>query len=346
MIKRWLLITTAVLLITSLLAGGAFAAETERTDGGYFTLVDEKGRVIDCTGLMVNVGDEYITPSNQRFKVARIEGNKAHCIYIGMEKMPALANETGVSTASHNLLAFLSKRRPLVAIYHTHNDESYVPSDGTDSKRGRGGIVDVGDVLRDKLRALGVNAVHDTTDHEPHDANAYYRSRRTVTRLLRSGPDLLVDVHRDTVPPQVYGTKVKGTPVTKVKLVVGRQNANLKSNLKFAKRVKAQMDKMAPGLSAGIFMGKGNYNQDLTPRAILAEVGADTNSKDAAERGISMFARSLTPILGVETAPARKPLETRPGGQPATDWTTVLWVLVGAGAIYAGYVFLNRGRIK
>lgn len=53
------------------------------------------------------------------------------------------------------------------------------------------------------------------------------------------------------------------------------------------------MDEKCPGLSAGIFMGRGNYNQDLSPRSILVEVGTHTNSKEDAQRGIEMFAQVL-----------------------------------------------------
>ena len=41
---------------------------------------------------------------------------------------------------------------------------------------------------------------------------------------------------------QVYATNVEGTEATKVKLVVGRQNSNMSTNLELAKRLKAHMD--------------------------------------------------------------------------------------------------------
>lgn len=344
--RRLICVILTAILVLLAVDVVAFGGEAERTDGGCFALVDEGGRVIHRTALMVHVGDEYITPSNQRFKVTRVKGDTAYCRFIGMEKMPNVtASSKRVTMAGPLNPGVTAQGKTKVAIYHTHNDESYNPTDGTESKRGRGGIVDVGDILQKKLQSMGIDAVHDTSSHEPHDPNAYYRSRRTATRLLKQGPNLLIDVHRDAVPPQVYRTTVKGTEVTKVKLVVARQNTNMSSNLEFAKRLKAHMDQTVPGLSGGIFMGKGNYNQDLSPRAILVEVGSNTNSKGEAEKGIAMFAQTLAPVLGVETTPAKKPFPGAKPGQKA-DWTTILWVIVGAGAIYAGYVYLNRGKIK
>ena len=179
---------------------------------------------------------------------------------------------------------------------------------------------------------MGINAIHDDACHDPHDANAYYRSRRTATRLLKQGPVLLVDVHRDSVPPEVYATNVEGTEATKVKLVVGRQNSNMSTNLELAKRLKAHMDQVSPGLSGGIFIGKGNYNQDLTPRCILVEVGAHTNSKEDAE-GHIFVCGILPPVLGIETGPVQKPLTNRTTEQ-RTDWTAALWWCWRLGSVW------------
>ena len=233
---------------------------------------------------MVNTGDEYITPTNQRFKVIRLQGIR---LIVGMLVRRRCRRQGRCSEPETSGRERCRQRhredRPSLSITPIP-DESYVPSDGTESKRGDGGIFDVGETLKNKLQAMGINAIHDTTPHDPHDPNAYYRSRRTAAKLLKQGPVLLVDVHRDSVPPEVYATNVEGTEATKVKLVVGRQNSNMSTNLELAKRLKAHMDEVSPGLSGGIFMGKGNYNQDLTPRSILVEVGADTNSKTDAER--------------------------------------------------------------
>ena len=52
--------------------------------------------------------------------------------------------------------------------------------------------------------------------------------------------------------------------MTKVQIVLGRTNPNLKANEAFAKQVKAVVDKKYPGLIKGIFYGDGKYNQDLS----------------------------------------------------------------------------------
>ncbi len=74
------------------------------------------------------------------------------------------------------------------------------------------------------LQELGLQTAHNTTSHDPHDAMAYTRSRRTAAELLRQRPMALFDIHRDAVPPKdLYVASVKGEKVAKLTLVVGRE---------------------------------------------------------------------------------------------------------------------------
>ncbi|GAB6877077.1 stage II sporulation protein P [Thermaerobacter litoralis] len=185
----------------------------------------------------------------------------------------------------------------LIGIYHTHNDESYIPTDGTASVEGRGGIHKVGDVLGRELAQHGFRVVKSEALHLPHDRGAYRRSRRTALDFMPKNPLVLLDVHRDATPPEFYREVVKGEPVTQIRLVVGRENPFRRTNLAFARRLKAEADRSFPGLVKGIYYGRGNYNQDLGPRTLLIEVGAHTNSRIRAERGAAMFATVLDRTL-------------------------------------------------
>lgn len=337
-------------------ASPAQAVHEELTGGKYFSLVDENNRVIHQTAMQVYPGDEYIAADNSKYRVIEIVGDTARCVYQGQEVMPQVnydpQKQVWVVEGDAVQAAYGGKQKT-VAIYHTHSDESYVPTDGKESINGKGGIYDVGDALASKLTALGFKVEHNRNNHNPHDINAYNRSRRTAASLLKTNPDVILDVHRDAVPASQYQTTVKGRSATKVKLVVGQSNPNQKSNLEFAKRIKAVMDKKDPGLSNGIYLGKGDYNQDLSPRAMLIEVGSDTNSKQDAEKGVQLFAETLPSVLGgssgntgsagnQQSSPAAKPLSGENGGA----WTSILIILAVVAVAGAGFYYLNRGSVK
>ncbi|MGI6453842.1 MAG: stage II sporulation protein P [Syntrophomonadaceae bacterium] len=343
--NRCLVILLTIFLGCFLFTTSALASHEESQK--HYTLVDENNNIIHRTGLTVYPGDEYISADNSRYKVVELVGYTARCIYQGEERMPVLGYnpQTQAWSFEEEIVPALSKsQKPTIAVYHTHSDESYVPSDGKESIAGNGGIYDVGEAFVNRLKKLGFNVVYSKNNHNPHDINAYSRSRETAVSLLKKAPDAIIDIHRDAVPASEYQTEVEGEEATKVKLVVGRQNPNMKTNLEFAKKIKAVMDKEKPGLSNGIFMGKGDYNQDLSPRAILLEVGAHTNSKEEAKEGAMLIAEALPAVFGLSgnAGAAAKPVRTDNQGAINTILTILIVLAVTAG----GYYLLNKGTVN
>ncbi|MGN0990137.1 MAG: stage II sporulation protein P, partial [Candidatus Ventricola sp.] len=90
------------------------------------------------------------------------------------------------------------------------------------------------------------------------------------------------------------------------RLLVGRSNQNSEVNRAFAKELKAVADKKYPGLVKDIFIGKGNYNQDLSPNAILLEFGTHTISKERVLNSTDVMADVFsTTLYGTQTGSAR-----------------------------------------
>ena len=156
----------------------------------------------------------------------------------------------------------------------------------------------VGDAFAKRLTELGYDVSHSKALHDPHDANAYHRSRRTAMKLLREQPIAIFDIHRDSAPLKVYSTTINGENVAKLLLVVGRQNQNRQTTMDYARSIKSATDAKYRGLIRGIFIAHGNYNQDLSPRSLLVEVGTQYNSREAAERSITLFADVVPSFLG------------------------------------------------
>jgi len=324
--------------------------EAEAPEGQFYDMVDESNNSITKTALPVHVGDEFWAADNKHYRVTKVKNNTAYCKYMGTENIAWLDEWDDIPAASDISVQADKKENNVIAVYHTHSDESYNPTDGQSSIRGKGGIFKVGNVFTEKMKSLGLDVYHDKTPHDPHDAGAYQRSRRTAVNLLKKQPAIAFDVHRDAVPAEVYQSEVAGQKVTKIKMVVGRQNQNKQANLEFAKTMKAAMDKTHPGLFEGIFMARGNYNQDLGPRMMLIEVGSNENSREEAQKGVALFAESVPKVLGVYQNKGSKnqfdqvasPGVTRnkSGSWPALWWLLGI-VVVGGGL----FLVISTGSI-
>jgi stage II sporulation protein P len=265
----------------------------EGRPGSYRVMVDEEGNMVMSTSRRISRGDQFISSGNLLYEVVRVKGRVARAVCHGTVDLEAEVTATPVSPGENT---------PRVSIYHTHNAESYVRSDGADSIYGRGGIHEVGSALAQSLAAQGTRVRYSEDLHLPHDRGAYRRSRSTAISLLAFRPHAIFDVHRDALPQPEYAARVSGDWVTQIMIVVGQQNANALANREFAQRLKAVADRLHPDLVRGIFFARGNYNQDVLPRALLLEVGSHTNARESAERGAVLFGEVVSEFFRSQAA--------------------------------------------
>ena len=290
MIRRILLFTLAVLL---LIPSIAFADDWYQDNDGYYTIYDEYGHFLFMIGIAVNVDDEYISTDDFRYRVIVVddENNTASARFIEELSPVELSLSVEKSKNDNNAKA---------AIYCTHSDESYVPTDGTESESENGGIFDVATELTKELEETGFDVEFNKSSHEPHDAGAYRRSRQTAVELMKKQmPAMIIDVHRDAVPPEAYEENIDGSEASKVRLVVGKSNQNYSANEEFARKIKKVADEKYPGLIKDIFIGKGSYKQDLMPQAILIEMGTHTIKKERAIESTKYLAEVLAQVMKV-----------------------------------------------
>lgn len=317
-------LTACALALLALLAA---TARAEMDGDCVYTLLGPDGSALTRRGGRIYEGDEYIAGDDGWYRVVSVDDASmtATAEYLGRAEVDQAA------FAAFTAYAEEKDDRKLIAMYSTHSDESYVPEDGTSSKWKGAGIYDVGDSLKKALEKRGIEAVYSRETFLPHDADAYTRSRRTAEELLKQNPDALLDIHRDAVPAEEYETEVDGEDISKVRLFVGRNNQNSAENKAFAQQIKAEADREYPGLIKDIFIGKGNYNQELYPHALLLEFGTHEIEKEKAEASTDYIAEVLDNVLYGASAKAE-------GGKGATGrgvakgigWVVGLGILAAA----------------
>ena len=306
-------------------------------------------------------GDQYISQDNRLYEIISVADGKAVAQSIGEAILPSV---DWLDAEAALPVSALTRR---IALYCTHSDESYEPSDGFYTTTERGTIYQVAQTLAEELASRGVEATAADTLHHPHDAGAYRRSRQTAVSLLKNHlPDALIDIHRDGIPdPASYAVTIGGKPASKIRLLVGRGNQNAEINKEFALTIKAVADHVYPGLIKDIYMGKGTFNQDLLTKSILFECGTYTLERERVLASMPMMADVLNRALyggitgsaGRITSDAGAPSESsggitmgeadpvpgeRAAGVGSGVWFLALLLIVGI----LGFAILSTGTFK
>jgi stage II sporulation protein P len=205
--------------------------------------------------------------------------------------------------------------RPLVAIYHTDSTEAYLPAmraaglpaTAPFSRDQAVGVVQVGAVLAQALWRLGVAAVHSRAVNDPDGViGAYENSQRTARALLAAYPSvrILLDLHRGgageaQAPPPPSGTGSEAP--AGVVLVVGTDDRlpqpHWRQNLAFARVLAAAAARLYPGWPVAVVVSPNQYNQELSPGALLVEVGGPHTALASADAAARRLARVLAAVV-------------------------------------------------
>ncbi len=191
---------------------------------------------------------------------------------------------------------------PVVLIYHTHTTESYLPENDwydadypNNNRDPDKSVVAVGDAICKALASRGISVVHDCTIHDyPQYTGAYYRSADTIAENMKEYPDLqlILDIHRDGIgnsdgSPIAPVAEINGKTAAQFMIITGCDNEifdmpNYMENYKLACLLQNAAETAYPTLPRPVLFDYRNYNQDMSPGALLIEVGSHGNSLEEA----------------------------------------------------------------
>ena len=202
---------------------------------------------------------------------------------------------------------------PKVLILHTHGCEAYTMPEGeeyeqTDDHRTLDesrNVLRVGDEIARVLEERGIATLHDRTLYDyPSYSGAYNRSLDTAERLREEYPSLLyvLDVHRDAIADaagkQFKVVSAEEPDTAQLEFVIGSDGGGLehprwRENLRLAAAVQETLLSAHPTLLRPIVVRNSRYNQQLSPGALLLEVGAAGNSLSEALNAARLFAEGF-----------------------------------------------------
>lgn len=206
----------------------------------------------------------------------------------------------------------LTGASPTVLIVHSHGTESYqYTGEYAQSAAYRTldtgyNVVSVGERLAQRLQAGGVQVIHDRTMHDsPSYNNAYNSSRESVERYLAEYPQIcmVLDIHRDsrqsdTGQQIASAVEAEGESCAQLMLVVGSDagglsHPNWSENMALGVKLQACLEKNVPGICRPIQLRSQRFNQDLSPGALLVEVGTAANTRQEALAAADQLAQGI-----------------------------------------------------
>lgn len=241
------------------------------------------------------------TDSRDNEKQQNEEGNDGVVLLNGEEG----TTEIVTSEVKENTEPIVLGKKPVVLILHTHATESYLPSSGGNyHKKGKINTVrDVGEILAKSLEQEGIALVHDQTLHDSPSYNkSYNRSYNTAEKIMKKYPTIkcVIDLHRDAVSADSAAAatvSVKGKKCAKYSYVVSNSVGTYKKNLNFIRAMNETAAEDYSGFTGKIIERGYRYNQNLSSRYMLLEIGYNRNEIDECRNTAVIFGKILAQTL-------------------------------------------------
>ena len=202
---------------------------------------------------------------------------------------------------------------PTVLIVHTHTSEAYAESPNARSTQNFENVVRIGEIIKERLKAQGINVIHDTTQNDSPSYNgSYNKALGVIQRNIAENKNIQVvlDVHRDYTARKSNGAEIQlkpvsvvdGKKVSQVMLVVGTDNSGLthpdwRHNLAFAVKINEELDKISESIARPINIRKERFNQHLTKGSLILEVGSASNSLSESENAAVYLGDAIASVL-------------------------------------------------
>ena len=196
---------------------------------------------------------------------------------------------------------------PTVLILHTHSTESYTKAgeDYVETSSWRTldenyNMLSIGARVAELLEENGIPVLQDRELHDyPSYNGSYTDARKSINAYLEDHPaiQLILDLHRDASGDEKGQMRtlaaVNGETSAQLMVVLGTNHEHYEENLSLALKLHAQLETQNPGLMRPLQLRAQRFNQDLSPGALIIEVGAAGNTHSEAMIAAEKLAKAI-----------------------------------------------------
>ncbi|MBK3493343.1 stage II sporulation protein P [Viridibacillus sp. YIM B01967] len=196
-------------------------------------------------------------------------------------------------------------------LYFTHSHEAYYPILKSQNKKitayhDATNVFQLASIIQAhfKQNDLSTDILEVDTMTEMQKKNiALYKAYAAVRpyvkkQLEKKEYDLVLDIHRDSAGKKATTTTLNDEKYARIAIVVGGENKQYKFNEAYAEQLSMHLNKLVPNISRGVMKKEGSgvngiYNQDLSKKLLVVELGGVDNTEDELNRTIAVLARAI-----------------------------------------------------
>ncbi len=202
------------------------------------------------------------------------------------------------------------KSPPIIYIYSTHESESY-KDPYLEVYNIKPTVKTMSYILQEYLNDYGLTTIVEEgsvtkilKDNKWPYRNSYLASKKLIEQTIKENESLklIIDLHRDSSSLEKTLINEKNKKYARILFVIGEEHENYKYNLEVATKLNKILKEEIPNISRGILKKSGEgvngiYNQDLSKKSILIELGGQYNEIEELNNTIELLAKSILKYL-------------------------------------------------
>jgi len=287
----WVIILAALLRLASTDFFQPFTSLFQNPNIQSFLIYIETGRKVRFSPSSEEISGESPAPQPDAQPLSVLSGVEPD-VYYACSLRPDVQ-----ALLAQPLTWNLQGTEPKVLILHTHatesytkNGEPYLESAAFRTLDEHYNMLSIGERVAEILSGHGISVIHDRELHDyPSYDGSYNHARESIRYYLEKYPtiELVLDLHRDASGDlnnqRRTAVNVDGRDCAQLMLVMGSDGAGLahpawQENLALGLKLQAVLEQQTPGITRPLTLRGQRFNQDLSPGAVLVEVGTAGNS--------------------------------------------------------------------
>lgn len=195
---------------------------------------------------------------------------------------------------------------PLIYIYSTHETESYSDKH-LELYNIKPTVKTMSYILQDYLSDLGINTIVEKNSvtnilkqNNWSYKHSYEASKILAEKAITEEPQLklVIDLHRDSSKLEKTLLETQNKKYARILFVIGGENKNFEENYTLSEKLEVLLENEVKGISRGIIKKSGTgvngiYNQDLSSKIILIELGGQYNEIEELNNTIKVLAKVI-----------------------------------------------------